>query len=161
MGSGGFSPRRLIRALDEAFRGTGYEIYVSTKQARPLTRGTIHVDRWFDFDRLLPEAAISIHHGGQNSVVSALVHGVPQIICTGRHYERRFNARSVEQLGAGVRLEARDITPRRLRDLMTELRDDPSYARAARDAGERLLGLGGLPGVLEILHSQVAPSKRR
>lgn len=154
-GSGATSPTRLIRALDEAFAGgEEYEVYLSTKEVKPFTRGTMHVDRWFDFNKLLPEAVVSIHHGGQNSVVSSLVHGVPQIVSPGRHYERRFNGASVEQVHAGVVLEAGDITPQRLRQLVTEFAGDPSFARHARDAGERLLGLGGLPRILEVVQEK-------
>jgi len=155
-GSGGISPKRLIPALSEAFPGTEHEIYLSTKEVSPFTKGAMHVDSWFDFDKLLPEALVYIHHGGQNSVVSALLHGVPQIICPGKHYERRYNASSIERAGAGVSLDTKDMTPHKLRDLVKELTEQPSYAEHARHAGKTLLDLGGLSKIVETLQQEVA-----
>lgn len=155
-GSGGISPKRLIYALSEAFAGTEYETYLSTKAVKPFTKGAMHVDSWFDFDKLLPEALVYVHHGGQNSVVSGLLHGVPQIICAGEHYERRYNGFSIEQVHAGVSVDARNMTPAKLRDLVRELTRQSSYAERAREAGEKLMNLGGLPRILEILQHEVA-----
>ncbi len=155
-GSGGISPRRLIRTLEQAFAGTEYEIYVATKEVKPFTRKAMHVDQWFDFNTLLPEALVYIHHGGQNSVVSGLLYGVPQIICAGQHYERQYNASSVEQVQAGFSLDTKDLTPDSLRDLVRELKEHPSYAQHAREAGEKLLSLGGLSRIVEILQEEVA-----
>ncbi len=156
MGSGGISAKRLIRTLSEAFAGTEYEIYVATKEVKPFTRKAMHVDRWFDFDKLLPDALVYMHHGGQNSIISGLLYGVPQIICAGEHYERQYNASSVEQLQAGVSLDTKDLTPEKLRDLVRELKEHPSYAQHAREAGEKLLNLGGLSRIVEILQDEVA-----
>lgn len=155
-GSGGISARRLIRTLEQAFAGTEYEISVATKEVKPFTRKAMHVDRWFDFDKLLPEALVYVHHGGQNSIVSGLLYGVPQIICAGKHYERQYNASSVEQLQAGVSLDTKDLTPEKLRDLVRGLKEHPSYAQHAREAGEKLLNLGGLSRIVEILQEEVA-----
>jgi UDP:flavonoid glycosyltransferase YjiC (YdhE family) len=157
MGSGGISPRHLIHTLSEAFAGTEYEIYVATKEVKPFTRKAMHVDRWFDFDKLLPDALVYVHHGGQNSIISGLLYGVPQIVCAGgKHFERQYNASSVEQVQAGVCLDTKDFTPEKLRDLVRELKEHPSYAQHAREAGEKLLNLGGVSRVVEILQDEVA-----
>jgi hypothetical protein len=157
MGSGVISARRLIRTLEQAFADTGYETYVATKEVKPFTRKAMHVDRWFDFSTLLPGALIYVHHGGQNSVVSGLLYGVPQIVCAGnKHFERQYNASSVVQVQAGVSLDAKDFTPDSLREAVRALKEDPSYAQRAREAGEKLLSLGGVKRIVEILQEEVA-----
>jgi UDP:flavonoid glycosyltransferase YjiC (YdhE family) len=97
----------------------------------------MHVSRWFDFNALLPEAVVYVHHGGQNRVVSALMHGVPQIICAGKHYERRYNGTSVERIAAGFSLEARQFTPTTLRNLVRQFTKDPSYTLVLTRSGGR------------------------
>jgi UDP:flavonoid glycosyltransferase YjiC (YdhE family) len=156
MGSGGISGKRLIHTLSEAFADTEYEIFVATKEVKPFTRQALHVAPWFDFNTLLPNAMVYVHHGGQISVVSGLVHGVPQVIVAAKHYERQFNGTSVERLHAGVRLDAKVFTPEKLRDFVRELHADPSYAEHARDAGEKRLKLGGVARILEIAQEDVA-----
>jgi hypothetical protein len=156
MGSGGVSPRSLVRALESAFDETRYSVYLSTREMKPFTAGRVHVGAWFDFDELLPSALVSIHHGGQNSVVSALLYGVPQIVRPGRHYERRYNALSVKQLHAGKCVEAGDLTPPRLRALVQELTGDPSYAQHAAQAGRDLAKLGGFTRIMDILREVAA-----
>jgi UDP:flavonoid glycosyltransferase YjiC (YdhE family) len=155
-GLGGVSPARLIRALSEAFPGTEREIYLATREVKPFTSGALHVDGWFDFDELLPQALVYIHHGGQNSVTSGLIHGVPQIICPGKHYERQYNASSVERIRAGFSLDTKALTREKLRELVGELKGSLSYAQHASDAGRKLVDLGGLPRLLDILQGEVA-----
>ena len=158
IGAGVISPTRVIHTLSEAFAGTAYEIYVSTKAVKPFESKTMHVDRWFDFGKLLPTALVSINHGGQNSI-TALIYGVPQIMCPGLVFERQYNASSVEKLQAGIRLDLKNFTPEKLRHLVRELKERLSYAQHARDVGEKLLELGGVSRVVDLLQDEVTQGR--
>jgi UDP:flavonoid glycosyltransferase YjiC (YdhE family) len=75
--------------LTGAFAGTGSDVYIATKGVKSFKRDNISVDRRFDFDELMPEAVAFINHGGQNSVMTGLINGIPQIICPGNIFERQ------------------------------------------------------------------------
>lgn len=45
---------------------------------------------------------------------------------------------------------------RALRDLVRAVKEHPSYAQRAKEAGEQLLSLGGLSRIVEILQEEVA-----
>jgi len=65
----------------------------------------------------MPEAVSFINHGGQNSVMTGLVNGVPQIIM----------------------------------QIVQEFETNPMYRNNAKEAGEKLLSLGGVSKVIDIL----------
>jgi UDP:flavonoid glycosyltransferase YjiC (YdhE family) len=151
MGTGIIPPRRLLRVLSEACQGTAFQLYIGSRQLTPGDHGTLHVQHYFDFDALLPRAVASVHHGGQNSVMKGLIHGVPQIIVPGRHFERGYNADSVVRLQAGVRLDPAQFTPKQVRGWIDTFAVDPAYGKNALAAGQDLLKLGGAAAVVTAL----------
>lgn len=161
MGAASISPKRLFPALEAAFADTDYELYIGTQAAKPLHTERLHIDRWFDFNKLLPDALAYINHGGQNSIIAGLVYGVPQIICPGPVFERQYNAASIEKLQAGIHLADADFTPEKLRRLIMEIKDHPSYAEHARNAGAGLLKLGGAARVVDLLEEEVGKVSRQ
>jgi hypothetical protein len=98
--------------------------------------GEIEVLGVADHDRLLPECAIVICHGGLGTVLRALAHGVPLLILPlGR--DQGVNAGRVEALGAGIGLPL-DAGERRIRAALETLLGDPSFGAAALAAAERI-----------------------
>jgi UDP:flavonoid glycosyltransferase YjiC (YdhE family) len=154
VGTGVLSPRRLLRVLTDAFEGTPFQVYLASQQLAPFQRGTLHVQPFFDFDALLPGAVASIHHGGQNSVMKALIHGVPQLIVSGSHFERSYNADSVVRLKAGVKLDPDQFTSEQVKAWVNRFASDPAYREKARTAGQDLLKLGGAAKVITTLESR-------
>jgi UDP:flavonoid glycosyltransferase YjiC (YdhE family) len=155
MGTGALSPRRVLRVLTEAFGETPFQVYLASQQLAPLQRGGVRVQPFFDFDALLPGAVVSIHHGGQNSVMKALIHGVPQLIVSGSHFERGYNADSVVRLQAGVNLDPGQFTTDQVRSWVNRFAADPAYGERARSAGQELLKLGGAAAVLAALERMI------
>jgi UDP:flavonoid glycosyltransferase YjiC (YdhE family) len=89
-----------------------------------------------DHDRLLPECALVVSHGGLGTVLRALAHGVPLLILPlGR--DQAFNASRVEALGAGIALPL-DASPQRIQAALGTLRSDASFGAAAVKAGGRI-----------------------
>jgi UDP:flavonoid glycosyltransferase YjiC (YdhE family) len=96
----------------------------------------VDVMAFADHDRLMPESAAVIGHGGLGTVLRALAHGVPQLLLPlGR--DQAFNARRIEQLGAGIRLPA-DAPPEHIRIALDALLSDPRFAEAAALAARRI-----------------------
>ena len=108
------------------------------------------VERWVPHEAVLPEAALVVTHGGHNTVLSAVVHGVPVLVMP-LIPEQEWNGRRAEQLGMGRTL-APDAGPDDIRAVLAELLFDPHRRklsrRAARAVGDR--GRGGARAVTEL-----------
>lgn len=72
---------------------------------------------WTVLRDVLPHCTAMVNHGGAGSVYAALHAGIPQI-ATPDTGDRGWNARSVEQRGAGLAVRARSITPAHLHELV-------------------------------------------
>ena len=96
----------------------------------------VEVRTFGDHDRMLPECALVVCHGGLGTVLRALAHGVPQLILPlGR--DQAFNAGRVETLGAGIALPL-DASPQRIRSALDTLLSGASFRTAAGDAARRI-----------------------
>ena len=102
MGNGTVSAKKMKLEIIRAFEGNGYEVYIASSYLKEETRGNIHIAHRWNFGELLDEAVLFINHGGQNSIVDGLIHGVPQLMVPGKVFERKFNAESVARNKAGV-----------------------------------------------------------
>jgi len=95
----------------------------------------------FDFSELLPRARVFVHHGGQNSVMDALSHEVPQVIVPGRVFERQFNAEAVENARCGLTVRA--SKPALIARAARTLVDEPALTSGIRGVRAELSSLGG------------------
>jgi MGT family glycosyltransferase len=80
---------------------------------------------------LLPRAAAFVSHGGANSVMEALAHGVPLLllpICNDQPVQAHFLGRA----GAGLTIDPSQATPERLRAALQRLLSDGPERAAAR-----------------------------
>ncbi|BAH07327.1 hypothetical protein [Clostridium kluyveri] len=78
MDYGTIKARTVVNNLIKAFEGTDFQIYIAAEQVNPCEKNNIHIDKRFDFSKLMPETAAYINHGGQNSIMTGLMYGVPQ-----------------------------------------------------------------------------------
>jgi UDP:flavonoid glycosyltransferase YjiC (YdhE family) len=76
-----------------------------------------------------------VHHGGAATVLTALVHGVPQLVVPDAG-DRRHNAGLVHPRGVGLVGARRDVTPALLRRLITQ----DALAVAAAEVRTELTG---------------------
>ncbi|MDO5574839.1 MAG: glycosyltransferase [bacterium] len=149
MGSGSIPQKKIIREIVPAFEKSPYSIYIAGRGLENQSRGNIHIASHFDFSRLLPETALFIHHGGQNSMIDALIYGVPQLICPGKVFERQYNAKSIVRVGAGKELSETQFTAEDIRRAVDELLMNPDYAENAGRIGQELASLGGIDNIVE------------
>jgi UDP:flavonoid glycosyltransferase YjiC (YdhE family) len=97
--------------------------------------GNVRTVEWTPLSRLLPGSAGVVHHGGANTVLTALVHGVPQLVVPDAG-DRRHNAGLVHTRGVGLVGARRDVTPALLRRLITQ----DALAVAAAEVRAELTG---------------------
>ncbi|WP_040831613.1 glycosyltransferase [Nocardia jiangxiensis] len=87
----------------------------------------VHTVGWIALHRALPTCTAMVNHGGAGSVLAALRAGIPQL-ATPAPGDRRWNAESVENRGAGLSVPASKITAAHLDTLIT----DADLTRSAR-----------------------------
>ena len=152
MGSGTISSDKTVITAIRAFENTSYQVYIATSfKSKRVHSKNIHIQERFDFSTLMPDSVAFINHGGQNSIMTGLVNGVPQIIFPGKVFERKFNAQSIENIGAGFYLCEKDFNPETISLTIEKLEKDNSFKNNAQKHGVELLRLGGASKLIDIM----------
>ena len=133
-----------MKVAEEAYKNSGYEVYIASGYLKEGTYGNVHVAQRWNFDQLLKEAVLFINHGGQNSIVDGLLYGVPQIIVPGKVFERKYNAQCILSNKAGEVLMQREFNADRLRNLTDSIMNQSELPENAASLGRKLLEAGGL-----------------
>lgn len=154
MGCGTISEEKLVKELKEGFFNTQYEVYIAASNMKCEDNCNIHVAPRHDFSKILPRSIAFINHGGQNSIMDGLKHGVPQIICPGKVFERKYNGASIGQKGAGIVISESEFSSNILKKAINMFEEDPSYEINSNKLWESIANLGGVNRVIEeILNS--------
>ena len=86
---------------------------------------------------LLQHSALLVHHGGIGTMARALQAGIPQII-TPLKYDQPDNARRIEGLGLGARLDRSRLSGAALAELSERLLQSPALANRIAAAAQRI-----------------------
>lgn len=65
----------------------------------------VRVEQWWPQAALMPATAAVVGHGGFGTTMTAVLHGVPQVVVPIFSFDQRVNAVHVSAAGAGVHLE--------------------------------------------------------
>ena len=143
LGAGSVPAGVAVRAGRELAEALGCDVYVAgAPEATQASDGhTVRCAPRFDFSDLLPRARVFVHHGGQNSMMDALSHEVPQLIVPGRVFERQFNAEAVESARCGLTVHA--PKPALIARAARRLVDEPALTSGIRGVRAELCSLGG------------------
>ena len=143
LGAGSVPAGVAVRAGRELAEALGCDVYVAGVPEAIHASGDYMVScaPRFNFSELLPRARVFVHHGGQNSMMDALSHEVPQVIVPGRVFERQFNAEAVENARCGLTVHAPGpaIIARAARTLV----DESALTSGIRGVRAELRSLGG------------------
>lgn len=144
LGAGSVPAGVAVHAGRELARALGCDVFVAgAPEATQVSGGhTVRCAPRFDVADLLPRARVFVHHGGQNSMMDALSHEVPQLIVPGRVFERQFNAEAVENARCGLTVHAPKpaLIARAARRIVV---DEPTLTSGIRGLREELTSLGG------------------
>lgn len=141
MGNGTITAKKMKDEISEAFRGSPYDVYIASSYLKEETDGNIWIAHRWEFDELLDDACLFINHGGQNSIVDGLLHGVPQITVPGKVFERRFNAESLVKNNAGIMIEQDDFHAEVIREKAKKVIVSDKMRESARELGRKLNSL--------------------
>jgi hypothetical protein len=155
VGTGALSLHALEAVLPQVFPAEGNLRCVVGSQSieTPYTKGGVEFRPFVPADALLPHGEWTICHGGQNTIVQSLRHGVPLLIFLGPIFERRFNARKVAEAGAGLMAEADDFNPGWLRAALAKR---ATYASGAQRLGARIAAYGGAEAAVSAIATWIA-----
>jgi MGT family glycosyltransferase len=150
---------RFFRTCLAAFKGSEAQVVVSTgrrlqaSDLAPLPDNAIVRD-YVPQRAILKRASLFISHSGANSVHHALYYGVPLLLAPQQLEEGMIAARVVE-LGAGLLLNRRRVTPERVRRLAQRLLDEDAFRTRAASLGEALREAGGADRAADVLEAIV------
>ncbi|MEU5383631.1 glycosyltransferase [Kitasatospora cineracea] len=95
-------------------------------------------------------------HGGMNTVVESLAHGVPVLAAPIRN-DQPFVAQRVVEAGAGLRVPFARVGPPVIAERLRRVLDEPSHRAAAESIGRQLLSGGGALTAADRMEALVAP----
>lgn len=151
----------FFRMVAEAFGATDWTVVLVTGALDPQALGVLPANviarRKVPQLALLGVATAFLTHAGMNSVLEALVAGVPMVFAP-RRREQRATARRLADLGVGVELPQR-CSSELVRDLVEHVAEDPEVRRALRDVQGRLPADGACVAA-EVLRQVVSGSPR-
>jgi MGT family glycosyltransferase len=90
---------------------------------------------------ILQHAALFISHAGMNSVHESLYYNVPMLLVP-QQSEQNLVAWRAQQLGVGLKLDNRRVTPQRLREMAAHILKDAAFRQNATRLGESLRSAG-------------------
>lgn len=132
-------------AIIEALREEPVNVIVLIGANRdPAGFGTlpdhIRVERYIPQSAIMPRTDLVVTHGGYNTVLTALCHGVP-LLCLPMGADQPYTAFRVAAAGAGHHLGPTEATPEAIRRSVRTMLNDDLYRRNAARLGAELAAL--------------------
>ena len=90
---------------------------------------------------LAPTCDAMITHGGTGTVLSGLVHGVPQLVVPHPVYDEVLVGSALERAGCGLVLASGDTSPESVHDRIEELLSHEHHAIASKRVQEEIAGM--------------------
>jgi UDP:flavonoid glycosyltransferase YjiC (YdhE family) len=160
VGTGSLSIRRLRAVLPRAFPADGPVRCIVAAQSFGRVERVAGVEfrPYVDAESILPGCDWTLCHGGQNTIMQSLQHGVPLLLFPGSVFERRYNARKVQAAGAGVLGEQAEFTADWLRRACSHRAD---AAAAAGRLQARIRSYGGALAAIDAIAAWLPAAVRR
>lgn len=108
---------------------------------------------------LLRRAALVVTHGGMNTTLEALAHGLPLVALPITNDQPGVAAR-ILHAGVGQWLNPNRLQPHRLRDAIQSVLGDGGFRARAGEIARRISGVGGLRRAVEIAERAVIERRR-
>jgi len=150
----------LFRCFAEACRGLNVQLVLShggglsAEQAATLPGNPVVVSYAPQLE-LLAKAALTITHAGLNTVLDSLTNGVP-VVTVPITYEQPAIAQRVDWTGSGRSISLFRLNGRRLKDVVSDVLQRPSYRQAAGRLGDAIRGAGGVTRAADIVQTALA-----
>lgn len=126
----------VYRATLDALAGLDARVLLTTGSQEITTAlrpgpANARIETWVAQDRVFPEAAAIVCHGGSGTVTGALAAGLPLAVLP-LFADQMENARRVEAVGAGIRVAGRPPSCESIRAAAEALLRRPRYTETAK-----------------------------
>ncbi len=118
----------------------------------------VHIERYIPQTLIFPKCDMAILHGGFNSVISALCHGLPLLIVP-LAADQPMNAARCRELGVAEVLLPTELSAEKVRTAVLALLKDPSYRTAAKQFQAESQTLPELPHAVRLLERLAVEKK--
>jgi MGT family glycosyltransferase len=144
----------------EAFADSPYEVVLATgDHVTPEELGELpaHITAQRHVPQLdvLTRSTVFVTHGGMNSVMESLYHGVPMVVIPQMN-EQTANGLRVEELGLGVHLERDAVKAEVLRDAVDRVAGDTEIAARVRALSDEMKAVDGPVVAADVIESYLA-----
>jgi UDP:flavonoid glycosyltransferase YjiC (YdhE family) len=155
----------LLRTFVEALREEHVNLVVTVgRNGDPGQFGpqppNVQIEQYIPQTLLFPRCDLVISHGGSNTMLAALAHGIPQVMVP-IAADQPYNAARCSAVGAALVVPSPDATVASIREAALSVLADPTHRRAAqriRDEMESLPGPDEMARLLEELTRETADS---
>ena len=154
---GAMFPELYTKVFKETFEGGKYQVICACGYHKSLKYLPANTE-WVKFVHYIPAPAVLersilvIFHGGQDSMLSTLLYGIPSIVVPGRHFEREYNANNLVRTGAAMKLPVYGFRKNRLLSAIYEVLSG-SYRDKSRELSLTLKSYGGVGRCIDIIES--------
>ncbi len=107
---------------------------------------------------ILERSDITINHAGNGSILQALTAGVP-IIAVPTHVDQEINAQRIDDLGLGIVIPEKELTPQRLEAGVRKVLNDDSYGKNVADIAQAISNYEGPVAAARLIHEFVQTGK--
>ncbi len=109
---------------------------------------------------VMARMAAVVTHGGLNTVLDALAAGLPLVVVP-LAFEQGAIAARVARSGAGLVIPPRQLTPERLRQVLTRLLIEPAFRSRAAALSREIADAGGVTRAVTLIEATLAPAVNR
>jgi UDP:flavonoid glycosyltransferase YjiC (YdhE family) len=118
----------------------------------------VHIEAYIPQTLLLPHCDLVIAHGGWNTILAALSHGLPLVVIP-LGADQPQNAQRVAALDVGRVIEPSQLTPKSMREATQDVLQNPAYRRNAERVREEMESLPGPERAVELLEDLARDKK--
>ena len=150
---------RMLRMICQTLSGMGVRTVVTGGGAvdlADLDLPNVHRLPYAPYPAVLARVDAVIHHGGCGITYSALQAGRPALIIPDGK-DQPDNAQKVVEVGAGLRLGQRAVTPERLRAALMRLLHESHFRHAARRMAQTMAAYDPIPHSVAIIERVLTP----
>ena len=145
----------LLAAFIEALRDEHVNLVVTVgRNGDPDQFGpqppNVRIERYIPQSLLFPRCDLVISHGGSNTMLAALAHGIPQVIAP-ITADQPDNADRALAAGLTRVVPLAEVSPATIREAALTVLSDPSYRQAAERTRDVMAALPGIPEMTALL----------